>query len=121
MLSAAPIRGLAGHRAVWTGQEMLVWGRASVRPKPPAEGAAYNPKTDSWRPLPPAPLNFAKGAASVWADGEWIIAIARDRTEGIEIVAYSPKRDRWRHLPTVTSYIDRNYPLEASVWGSRVR
>lgn len=44
-------------------------------------------------------MNWASGAASVWADGEWIIAIARDRTDGIEVVAYDPDRDRWRDLP----------------------
>lgn len=102
MLPDAPVGGRARHLAVWTGREMLIWGGyTNVRPKPPAEGAAYNPKTGRWRVLAPAPMNFAGGAASVWADGEWIIAIARDRTDGIEVVAYDPDRDKWRELPRV--------------------
>lgn len=38
VLPDAPVRGRARHIAVWTGQEMLIWGGfTSVRPKPPAE------------------------------------------------------------------------------------
>ncbi|MGI8916714.1 MAG: Kelch repeat-containing protein [Chloroflexota bacterium] len=51
-----------GATAVWTGDEALVWGGArseGVRSLPPGDGAAYDPTTNSWRPLPasgaPAP------------------------------------------------------------------
>jgi hypothetical protein len=93
---------------------MLVWGGyTGVRPKPPAEGAAYNPKTRRWRTLASSPLNYANGATSVWADGRWVIAIARDRTEGIEVVAYDPDRDRWQQLPRLHGQLSEENQL---VW-----
>jgi hypothetical protein len=46
-LPKSPLRGRAGHIAVWTGSQMLVWGgtpaRASDPQKPFADGAAYTP------------------------------------------------------------------------------
>ncbi len=114
MLPDAPIRGLSDHLAVWTGREMLVWGGyTQIRPKPPSVGAAYNPKNGRWRTLAPAPMRWASGATSVWADGEWIIAIARDRTDGIEVAAYDPRRDRWRELPRVPGTLSEENQL---VW-----
>ena len=114
MLPDAPIGSRHLHQATWTGREMLLWGGwTSIRPKPPAAGAAYNPKTRTWRALAPSPMNWATGATSVWADGEWVIAIARDRTDGIEVVAYDPKRDRWRHLPRIPGQLSHENQL---VW-----
>jgi len=46
-LPKSPLRGRAGHVAVWTGSHLLVWGgtpaRASDPRKPFADGAAYTP------------------------------------------------------------------------------
>jgi hypothetical protein len=53
------------------------------------------------------------GATSIWADGEWIIAVARDQTDGIEVVAYEPRRDRWRHLPGISGSLGEENQL---VW-----
>jgi hypothetical protein len=58
-------------------------------------------------------MNWATGATSVWADGEWVIAVARDRTDGIEVVSYNPKRDRWRHLPRIPGQLSEENEL---VW-----
>lgn len=53
--------------SVWTGQSLVVWGGAPVRspaaggagqasgkpaPNLPEYGAAYDPSSDAWRPLP---------------------------------------------------------------------
>jgi hypothetical protein len=114
LLPDAPIRGRARHIAVWTGQEMLIWGGLTgVRPRPPADGAAYNPRTGRWRTLAPSPRNFAIGAASVWADGEWVIALARGGTGDIEVIAYDPNRDRWRELPWLHGHLTEENQL---VW-----
>ena len=46
-LPTSPLRGRAGHVAVWTGSQMLVWGgtpaRASDPQEPFADGATYTP------------------------------------------------------------------------------
>src|SRR5436190_16231982 len=40
----------AGHTAVWTGSEMIVWGGMNSDPfrSPFNTGGRYNPGTDSW-------------------------------------------------------------------------
>lgn len=65
--------------AVWTGSEMLVWGGQGpqVTAQYPAvfgDGAAYNPATDAWRPLPvdgaPSPRHEH---VAVWTGTEMLI------------------------------------------------
>lgn len=46
-MSSAPVDGRVGAAAVFTGEEVLVWGG-----RPRADGAAYDPVGDQWRPLP---------------------------------------------------------------------
>jgi hypothetical protein len=93
---------------------MLMWGGYTrIRPKPASVGAAYNPKNGRWRILAPAPMRWASGATSVWADGEWVIAIARDQSDGIEVAAYDPRRDSWRELPRVPGSLSEENQL---VW-----
>jgi N-acetylneuraminic acid mutarotase len=46
----------SGHSAVWTGEEMLIWGGAAEQCADDTsgacqDGAAYNPTTDTWTPL----------------------------------------------------------------------
>jgi Galactose oxidase, central domain/Kelch motif len=46
-LPTAPLRGRTGHLAVWTGDQMLVWGGSAARDPDPGQrfdnGAAYTP------------------------------------------------------------------------------
>jgi len=49
------LNGRSGHLAVWTGDEMIVWGgylTAYNRERNDGAGAAYDPETDTWRKLP---------------------------------------------------------------------
>jgi hypothetical protein len=43
----------AFHSAVWTGSEMIVWGGCCAPPPAAdfADGARYNPATNTWTPL----------------------------------------------------------------------
>lgn len=51
--SPGPLSSRVDHSAVWTGDEMIVWG-GSVAGGAPGfdDGAAYYPTSDSWRELP---------------------------------------------------------------------
>jgi len=40
-----------GHRAVWTGSEMIVWGGTSNHNSENADGGRYDPATDTWMPM----------------------------------------------------------------------
>src|SRR5678815_1809934 len=77
--------------AIWTGEEMIVWGRS--------EGARYNPTTDKWTALSaigaPSP-RF--GATSVWTGEEMIIWGGRKLDYSAYLndgARYRPASDTW--------------------------
>ena len=41
----------AGHSAVWTGSQMIVWGSSFCEGGPCAAGGLYDPAADRWRPM----------------------------------------------------------------------
>jgi hypothetical protein len=113
-MSRAPISGRWNHLAAWTGREMLIWGGQaedwSAGSQP--DGAAYNPRTDRWRPIAPSPLPWAQGPAAVMAGDEWIVAATRN--SGLVLVAaYNPTSDSWRSLPSIPHLQSRENRL---VW-----
>ena len=77
--------------ATWTGTEMLVFG--------PAGTAAYNPATNTWRPVIPHELGLA-GAVRVWTGRQVIFwgggCCADALADG---AAYTPAAGTWRALP----------------------
>jgi hypothetical protein len=92
-IAGAPLDPRLAPAAVWTGQEMLVWGGLPVANAvdPSNEAAAYRPATDSWRRLPDAPV---AGYEATWTGTELIVLGA----DG-DIAAYDPRADTWRSLP----------------------
>jgi hypothetical protein len=96
---------------VWTGRQLLYWGGASHPPvRAHADGAAFNPDTNRWATLPPAPegqehLEGHDGIA-VWTGREVLvwggITIEADNPNvamPAHGVAYDPARRTWRRLP----------------------
>jgi len=76
VLSASPLSARGWHSAVWTGIEMIVWGGATGLGCDYgylSDGAAYDPATDSWRPIPSSPLSGRVEASTVWTGNEMII------------------------------------------------
>lgn len=61
-----------GHSAVWTGEQMIIWGGAAARCADGSsgecsDGAAYDPSTDRWTPLRAAATPAARaGHAAAW-------------------------------------------------------
>jgi len=64
----------AGHSAVWTGIEMIIWGGIADSLPTLADGAKYNPVADSWAPisLTNAPLG-TEGHSAIWTGTEMIV------------------------------------------------
>jgi hypothetical protein len=61
--------GRRGAAAVWTGARLLLWGgetSSAGRFLIPPHGLAYDPKADSWSPLPQAPLRGRLNPVGVW-------------------------------------------------------
>lgn len=143
-LSPSPLSGRGGHSTVWTGREMLVWGGGlleawagpddereshgtSYDPKTGtytplvaehfADGAAYNPDSDSWHELSRSPLAPRSGHAAVWTGEEMLVFGGGDMMRGFaDGAAYDPGARRWRRLarPPV-----RRLPAFTAVWTGR--
>ena len=74
--------------AVWTGEEMLVWGDVNQ---------AFDPATDRWRRLPPAPAG--RGGIVVWTGRElieWGGGCCGDVSS--DGAAYDPSTNAWRTI-----------------------
>lgn len=113
MLRKAPVGGYA-NSLIWTGKEMITWG--GIRDSKGAQGfpsgfvskgAAYNPKSDTWRLLPPSNLDPRGWHTAVWTGEEMLVwgGVAEPRSDcydcgyGDDAAAYEPKTDSWRTIP----------------------
>lgn len=100
---SAPPR--AGHVAVWTGEEVLIYGGASgTHQAPPlVTGLGFDPANGSWRDLAPSPEGLAWWPTlhAVWADDRMIVAGSSQRgdAEAIVLLSYIPVEDRWLVSP----------------------
>ncbi|MGI9120122.1 MAG: Kelch repeat-containing protein [Acidimicrobiales bacterium] len=100
-----PPASISGRTAggTWTGEEMLVWGGTAMGSsgvvEPLTDGAAYDPASDTWRPLAPAPLAAREDVTSEWTGREMIVWGGRAGQEYLaDGAAYDPAADTWRPL-----------------------
>jgi hypothetical protein len=102
VLPEAPLAGRVSHTTVWTGTEMIVWGGFSrdVGTDGLGDGAAYNPTTQVWRLLPPAPAERRRFHSAVWTGTEAIVWWGEgDLVPRAGGAAYDPGANAWRSLP----------------------
>ena len=104
-LPAAPISPEFNARvSVWTGKEMLVFGRdqqtaLDKNGHPYATGstnvaASYDPRSKNWHKLsPPTKTSAFGGLGAVWTGKEMLVWGQATR------LAYDPAADKWRQLP----------------------
>lgn len=103
-LPAAPLTARTGQAAVATGAELLLWGGASEdggsRRTFHADGAALDPATDTWRPLPDAELAPRSDHAALWAADRLFVWGGTGRSGFLaDGAAYDPAEDTWTPLP----------------------
>ncbi len=112
-LADAPIEGRSGHTAVWTGTEMIVWGGENTAGRL-ADGAAFNPRTDTWRTIAPAPITGRSRHVAVWTGSEMLIWGGGDGARSLaDGAAYNPSTNQWR---TITPAPIRGATQAAAVW-----
>lgn len=100
--------------SVWIGSELLIFGGAAMPPCPPGadcvgpdgsqvrtDGAAYDPASDTWRPIADLPLPLLQ-TRSTWTGSEVVVVGAPYDAQTAQpqaAFAYGPVADRWRQLP----------------------
>ncbi len=132
-LPTSPLAGRQQAAAVWTGTEMVIVGGFADRTFPDGvtrsvtfrDGAAYNPRTNTWRKLPQMPAG-RRAAAVVWTGrdvlvvGGWKPVVSDTATvapAAVGLFAYRPATNRWRLLQP----LPRGRFGAATVWtGSRL-
>lgn len=86
------------HTAVWTGNEMLIWGGTSLT----SSGYRYNPATDSWTAM--STLNAPSpryGHTAIWSGSEMIIWGGQVQGNYIWLndgARYNPATDTWQSI-----------------------
>ena len=103
-LAASGLAGRSGAASVWTGKEVLIWGGSSYDRSSAnrvlADGAALDPSSNRWRPIPPAPITGRAYAAVAWTGREMVIALGAGPTgEPLsDGAAFDPQTNRWRTI-----------------------
>ena len=96
-LPAAPLAVDAGLASVWTGKEMIVFGRAHrTAVKSVNVAAAYDPAARTWRRLSPplgASGSFQGHYSAVWTGSRMLV------WGPATTLAYTPATGRWRSFP----------------------
>ncbi len=109
------------HAVVWTGTEFIVWGGTFCSPLAHGgAGARYNPATDRWTPMRPAP---ADGTApdvtrcSYWTGSEFVT--------WPDLLRYRPDSDSWSAMSNDGAPQHRRFAFctwtgrELLVWGGQ--
>ena len=104
------------HTAVWTGNEMIVWGGRPAPGEVTDTGARYDPETNSWAPVTtfgaPAPRH---SHTAVWTGSEMIVwggfGASGYETTGAR---YNPVNDTWTAISTSGAPGGRTF--HSAVW-----
>jgi N-acetylneuraminic acid mutarotase len=82
----------------WTGKEVVLWGGGTSN-EAFDDGAAYDPATDKWRPLPKSPI-AGRFSHATWTDKEVLFWGGEDWSQVFaDGAAYDPAANTWRSLP----------------------
>ena len=112
VMSPAPLEARSGAAWTWTGDRVLIWGGRSAgwmageRERVLADGAGYDPRTDTWGTLAPSPLAARENPQALWTGDTWIVmggaAASADRGESaidgrdfVDGARYDPVSDGW--------------------------
>ena len=103
------------HTAVWTGNEMIVWGGGN--PLPLSTGGRYDPDTDTWTPVSTAAgaPSARLGHTAVWTGSEMIVWGGSDTTNFQDGGRYDPIANTWAPTSTGANVPAARY-FHSAVW-----
>ncbi len=106
----------AGHTAVWTGSEMIVWGGGASGPTYLNTGGKYNPSTDSWTATSVTNAPDARaGHTAVWTGSEMIVWGGYNGSGYLNTGGrYNPGADSW--VATSTTNAPAGRQEYTAVW-----
>ena len=112
---------------VWSGNRAPINGDASAFSDVRADGAAYNPVTNTWRAIPQAPVPARNLSAAVWT-GHDMIVWGGNAPNGYlgRGAAYHPATNTWRALPLSPLKARISHQMvwtgrEVLVWGGQIK
>jgi N-acetylneuraminic acid mutarotase len=113
-ITNAPI-GRDFHTAVWTGNEMIVWGGEGDNFMPLNSGGGYSPGTDTWTVTSSTNAPTARSRhTAVWTGSEMIVWGGLDPTYRNTGGRYNPSTDTW--TPTSSTNAPTARQLHTAVW-----
>jgi hypothetical protein len=129
-LPSAPIAPRDGPSGVWTGSEMIVWGGTILESEGPdgvvfahvADGAAFNPTTQRWRPIASAPIQPRSMHFAAWSGTEMLIwgGYGGDRWDPLlDGGRYDPLADAWREIPPAPLPKSSHGTAAGATWDGR--
>lgn len=87
---------------VWTGEQMVVWGgygrSEECTPCFYGNGAAYDPASDSWVPVAPAPISGRGTSRAVWTSREMLVWGGFDSAVQADGALYNPFDGTWTRM-----------------------
>jgi hypothetical protein len=103
----SPIQGRALAGVASNDEVMFVWGGTRVGTGPVADGATYDPKTNSWQKVSASPLSARVPLGIVWNGDEFVVVGGVDAGgNGLsDVAAYNPHHDKWRQLPPLPAVL----------------
>jgi N-acetylneuraminic acid mutarotase len=106
------------HIALWTGNEMIVWGGTSNRQvlaaaAPNRQGARYRPDSNTWIPMATNRVPLATtNQVAVWTGESMLVfGVPSNSSSG----RYSPEKDSWEPLATYIGTL-QNPDVPTAVW-----
>ncbi len=93
-----------GHQAVWTGQEMIVWGGVGAGWSFPNTGGRYNPATNTWQAMSTVGAPQGRyGHTAIWTGQEMIVwgGTGSDFNAIATGARYNPSTDTWSPISEV--------------------
>jgi len=97
------------HTAVWTGNEMIIWGGSLSGGRALADGSRYAPLSNSWSAIKPdlfkgTTLPALRGHVAVWTGSEMVVWGGNSGKSFTNIGArYEPSTGAWTSTSTINA------------------